>query len=156
MSGGRATDEDRRWMSLAIELARRCKPAEGAYSVGAVVVDEHGREMARGYSRETDASVHAEEAALAKLPAGDPRLPRATLYSTLEPCARRRSRPRTCTELILAAGIRRVVIAWREPDLFVAGAQGVELLERAGVSVVELAELAGQAKEANRHLPLRD
>ena len=40
-------------------------------------------------------------------------------------------RPRTCTQLIIASGIGRVVIAWREPSLFVADCQGYELLERA-------------------------
>jgi diaminohydroxyphosphoribosylaminopyrimidine deaminase / 5-amino-6-(5-phosphoribosylamino)uracil reductase len=139
-------------MTLAIELSRRSPPAAGAYSVGAVVVDEHWAELSRGYSRETDPSVHAEESALARLAPGDPRLRAATLYSTLEPCSRRRSRPRTCTQLILAAGIPRVVIAWREPALFVADPRGVELLRAAGVAVVELPELAEAAREANRHL----
>ena len=64
-----------------------------------------------------------------------------TLYSSLEPCSARASRPRTCTELILAAGIGRVVFAWREPAIFVEG-RGAELLHAAGVEVVELPELA--------------
>jgi pyrimidine deaminase RibD-like protein len=64
-------------MSLAVDLARQCPPSEGAYSVGAVIVDENGEEMSRGYSREDDPHVHAEEAALGKLPPGDPRLSHA-------------------------------------------------------------------------------
>src|SRR5262249_10820913 len=118
---------DRQWMTLAVELSRRCPPKDSAYSVGAVIVDEHGQEISRGYSRETDANVHAEEAALAKVAHDDPRLRRATMFSTLEPCSQRTSRPRTCTDLILAAGIARVVIAWREPALFVADCQGCEM-----------------------------
>lgn len=145
---------DLRWMRLAIDLARLCPPSQTAYSVGAVIVDGNGEEMSRGYSREGDPAVHAEEAALDKLSASDPRLPGATLYSTLEPCSRRASRPQSCTERILAAGIPRVVIAWREPDLFVPDAQGKELLEAAGVTVVEMPELAQQAKEMNQHLLL--
>jgi len=43
-----------------------------------------------------------------------------------------------CTQLILDAGIQRVVIAAREPALFVADPQGYELLIAAGVEVVEL------------------
>ena len=66
----------------------------------------------------------------------------------------RKSRPRTCTQLILAAGIRRVVTAWREPSLFVADARGSELLAAAGVTVVELPEFADRAMEPNRHLRL--
>ncbi len=147
---------DRKWMELAIELAQRCPPKESAYSVGAVIVGEHGQEIARGYSRETDASVHAEEAALAKLPPGDPRLSKATIYSTLEPCSQRSSRPRTCTQLILDAGIPRVVMAWREPSLFVADCQGYELLTGAGVSVIELPEYAARAQAVNSHLTFDD
>lgn len=150
----RPADDDRRWMAIAIEQAQLCPPSEGAYSVGAVIVDGDGRELSRGYSRESDPHVHAEESALGKLPDGDPRLRAATIYSTLEPCSQRRSRPLTCTQLILAAGIPRVVIAWREPALFVADCQGKELLEQAGVTVAELPEFAEAAKEPNKHLGL--
>lgn len=143
---------DARWMRRAVELAWLCPPTARAYSVGAVVVDVEDVEIANGYSRETDPSVHAEESALAKLTVDDPRLRRATLYSTLEPCSRRASRPRPCTRLILAAGIPRVVIAWREPALFVPDCVGVELLLQHGVKVVELAGLAAAAREPNRHL----
>jgi diaminohydroxyphosphoribosylaminopyrimidine deaminase / 5-amino-6-(5-phosphoribosylamino)uracil reductase len=146
--------EDERWMRLAIELAWRCPPSDSAYSVGAVIVAADGAELSRGFSREDDPHVHAEESALGKLAAGDPRLRGATMYSTLEPCSRRKSRPRSCTQLIIASGIARVVIAWREPSLFVAGCEGVELLERAGISVKELPGLAGQAAAPNMHLAL--
>ena len=106
---------DERWMRLAIELAWQCPPSPTAYSVGAVLVDADGDEISRGFSREGgDPVVHAEESALGKLAADDPRLAGATIYSTLEPCSQRKSRPRTCTQLIIAAGLRRVVIAWRE------------------------------------------
>jgi diaminohydroxyphosphoribosylaminopyrimidine deaminase/5-amino-6-(5-phosphoribosylamino)uracil reductase len=98
--------------------------------------------------------VHAEESALLRA-AGDWRLRGATLYSTLEPCSKRRHRPHaTCTGLIIAAGIPRVVIAWREPDLFVA-CEGVALLTAAGVEVVELPEFAAAARGANAHLVSR-
>jgi diaminohydroxyphosphoribosylaminopyrimidine deaminase/5-amino-6-(5-phosphoribosylamino)uracil reductase len=145
---------DRTWMEAAIELSYQCPPGLDAYCVGAVIVDEHGQEISRGFSRETDANVHAEESALAKLAPDDPRLRTATMYSTLEPCSERKSRPRTCTQLILDAGIPRVIIAWREPPLFVADCQGYELLTNAGVSVVELPEYALQARAANSHLSL--
>jgi diaminohydroxyphosphoribosylaminopyrimidine deaminase / 5-amino-6-(5-phosphoribosylamino)uracil reductase len=149
-----STFDDQRWIELAIELAKHCPPKESAYSVGAVIVDEHGEEIARGYSRETDDHVHAEESALAKVVDGDPRLKNATIYSTLEPCSERKSRPHSCTHLILKAGIPRVVMAWREPSLFVADCQGYELLTSAGVTVVELPEFADRAKAVNSHLPL--
>lgn len=146
------TSADERWMRLAIELAHRCPPRDTAFAVGAVIVDADGQEIARGWSRETDETVHAEESALAKLDPDEPRLRGATLYSTLEPCGQRASRPRTCAELIVAAGIGRVVLAWREPDLFVTGAQGTRVLTAAGVEVVELSELAAAARAPNAHV----
>jgi len=148
-----AGEDDERWMRLAIELAWLSPPSETAYSVGAVIVGTDGAEVSRGYSREGgDPLVHAEESALAKLAGGDPRLAGATIYSTLEPCSQRKSRPRTCTQLIIASGIRRAVIAWREPSLFVADCQGAELLAQAGVAVTELPSFAARAAAPNRHL----
>jgi len=85
------------------------------------------------------------------VPAGDPRLPTATLYSSLEPCSVRLSRPISCTTLILAAGIRRVVFAWREPEVFVDG-RGVEVLNSAQAEVIEVSDLADLARAINRHL----
>jgi len=146
-------DEDGRWMRLAVSLAWQCPPSDTAFSVGAVIVDATGAELSRGFSREGgDPVVHAEESALGKLTPSEPRLARATSYSTLEPCSQRKSRPRTCTELIIAAGLRRVVIAWREPALFVADCQGYEMLSRAGLTVTELPEFAADAAAPNRHL----
>ncbi|MFF0162955.1 dihydrofolate reductase family protein [Streptomyces sp. NPDC005263] len=151
--GGLPSAADRRWLELACSLADRCPPSRTAFSVGAVVVAADGTELARGYSREgDDPVVHAEEAALAKIDAGDVRLASATVYSSLEPCARRASRPAACAQLILSAGVRRVVTAWREPDTFVQGADGSGVLVGAGVDVVVLGEYEGLAMGANRHL----
>ncbi|MFF9085602.1 dihydrofolate reductase family protein [Streptomyces sp. NPDC014991] len=147
------TPADRHWLRTACELAALCPPSRTAFSVGAVVVAADGTELARGHSREgADPVVHAEEAALAKTDPADPRLPGATVYSSLEPCARRASRPAPCAELILRAGVRRVVTAWREPDTFVAAADGTGVLTGAGARVVVLPELEALAKAPNGHL----
>ncbi|MFJ4486450.1 dihydrofolate reductase family protein [Streptomyces longwoodensis] len=144
---------DRRWLALACDLADRCPPSDTAFSVGAVVVAADGTELARGHSREGgDPVVHAEEAALAELGPDDPRLAGATVYSSLEPCARRASRPAPCARLILDAGVRRVVTAWREPDTFVEAADGSGLLAAHGADVVVLPEYEERAKGPNRHL----
>lgn len=145
-------DDDRRWIAKAIELSRRCPPSDTAFSVGAIIVDADGNEIATGYSRDTDPHVHAEESALAKLPPDDPRLTSATLFSTLEPCTQRRSRPMPCTELILRARIPRIVIAWREPALFVADCTGVETLRAGGIDIAELPDMAPEARQVNAHL----
>lgn len=144
-----ATDDDRRLLRMAIELSRKCPVSDTAFSVGAVVVDATGAVLGTGYSRETDAHVHAEEAALAKLGTVD--VSGTTIYSSLEPCGARASRPAPCASLIIARGIRRVVFALREPDLFVEG-RGAELLAGAGVEVVEVDDLAGAVREVNVHL----
>ncbi len=141
---------DLRWLREAIGLSRRCPPSASAFSVGAVLVSAAGRVIATGYSRERDPKDHAEEVALARA-AGDPLLAGATLYSSLEPCLARASRPRSCAELIIDAGIGRVVIAWLEPPLFVAGGGGAAL-RQAGVTVAEIPWLAELARSVNAHL----
>ncbi|MFE6283041.1 dihydrofolate reductase family protein [Streptomyces sp. NPDC057877] len=153
-TGSLPSAADRHWLRLACQLATHCPPSETAFSVGAVVVAADGTELARGHSREHgDPVVHAEEAALAKVATADAaRLSGATVYSSLEPCARRASRPRPCARLILDAGVRRVVTAWREPDTFVAGADGSGVLASEGAQVVVLPELEEAAVAPNRHL----
>ncbi|MGY0231398.1 dCMP deaminase [Longispora urticae] len=146
------------WMGEAIREADKCPPDEKAYSVGAIIVGSDGKELSRGFSREVG-RFHAEESALEKLDAEDPRLATATIYSTLEPCTERKSGRMSgtlgsCTALILRAGIKVVVIAWTEPDYFVADCVGVETLEAAGVTVIQMPELASAAKAANAHLPI--
>ncbi len=147
-SGPVATGADREWLLQAIELSRRCPPSASAFCVGAVIVATGGGDIATGFSRQRDPHDHAEEAALATLSPGDPRLPGATLYSSLEPCRFRASRPQPCAELIIAAGLRRVVIAWLEPPVFAQGG-GAELLRSSGVTVVEVPDLAAEARAVN-------
>ncbi|MFB9303243.1 dihydrofolate reductase family protein [Kibdelosporangium philippinense] len=141
-------DADRYWLRECIEESRKCPPSETAYPVGAVIVDSEGREIARGYSRETDPKAHAEEEALGKIPVNDPRLKTATIYSSLEPCSKRMSRPRSCSQWIIDAGIPRVVFALREPSRFVVG-EGFEMLAAAGVTVVERPDLAPEVKNVS-------
>jgi 5-amino-6-(5-phosphoribosylamino)uracil reductase len=138
---------DQRFLRWAIELSRLSPPSTTAFSVGAVVVGEEGTVLSTGFSREQEEHDHAEEVALRKL-GPDPRLRHATIYSSLVPCGARASRPVTCVQHILAAGIPRVVFAWREPPVFTAG-QGAEQLRAAGVEVIEVPALAGLAEAVN-------
>ncbi|CAL9495508.1 hypothetical protein SUDANB32_03311 [Streptomyces sp. enrichment culture] len=152
-TGALPSAADRHWLALACDLAAQCPPSGTAFSVGAVVVAADGTELARGHSREgDDPVVHAEEAALAKADPTDPRLAGATVYSSLEPCARRASRPAPCARLILDAGVRRVVTAWREPDTFVTDADGSAVLTDGGATVLVLPDFEQRAKAPNAHL----
>jgi diaminohydroxyphosphoribosylaminopyrimidine deaminase / 5-amino-6-(5-phosphoribosylamino)uracil reductase len=133
--------------------------------VGALLVGADGNVISTGYSRETDPADHAEEIALGRMglpggSAGPPPqaaalVPGATLYSSLEPCAVRSSRPTPCADLIIASGIGRVVIAWREPPTLAPGG-GATRLRTAGVHVVVVPELAAAAREVNAHLLTAD
>ena len=162
-------EADRHWLLEAIGLSRQCPQSPTAYSVGAVLVAADGRVLSTGYSRESGPEDHAEEAALAKLglpgaaaaaaaaggaaavAGGAQELATATLYSSLEPCAVRASRPVPCADLIIASGIGRVVIAWIEPPVLAPGG-GASRLHAAGVEVIEMPELAAAAREVNAHL----
>lgn len=149
---GKITEADRRWLREAIDLSRRCPPSQTAFSVGALLVTAEGSLLTTGYSREGSPHDHAEEAALAKLGTRlPPGLATATLYSSLEPCRMRASRPRACADLIIGAGIGRVVIAWREPPVFVQGG-GAERLAEAGVTVADIPDLAAEARAVNATL----
>lgn len=146
------SDEDRQWLFAAVELSRLSPPTPTNYAVGAVIAEHGGGVLSTGYTGEIGSREHAEEVALAKLAAQAGRnLDQVTLYSTLEPCTMRRSRPVTCTDLILAAGIRRVVIALREPLLF-ADCHGVETLRAGGVEVVEIGGMGHLVREINAHV----
>ena len=117
-------------MGRALELARlawgRTHPNP---MVGAVIVEE-GRIVAEGYHRQ-DGAPHAEREALSAL--GRPPKPGATLYATLEPCSTP-GRTGACTEAILAAGLKRVVVGATDPNPEHAG-HGFEVLRQAGVEV---------------------
>jgi diaminohydroxyphosphoribosylaminopyrimidine deaminase / 5-amino-6-(5-phosphoribosylamino)uracil reductase len=161
VAGTAPTQADAGWLAAAIDLSRQCPPSPSAFSVGAILVAADGTVIATGYSRECDSRDHAEEVALARAAApsgGGPApaqaaggLTAATMYTSLEPCRSRLSRPRSCSELIVAAGIRRVVLAWLEPPVFVPGG-GARWLREQGVTVAQIPELAQQARAVNAHL----
>ena len=122
------------FMRLALRLARR---GYGSTSpnplVGAVLV-KAGRVVGRGWHR-CAGGPHAEIEAIqdAQKHGYSPR--GSTLYVTLEPCSTHGRTP-PCTDAILDAGIRRVVIGTTDPNPDHAG-RGGELLRRAGIKVLE-------------------
>ncbi len=137
-------------MGLALRLARR---GQGTTSpnpmVGAVLVKQ-GQIIGRGWHRRAGGP-HAEIAALRDAQKRG-RPPRgATLYITLEPCCTQGRTP-PCTDAIIAAGIRRVIIGTTDPNPKHAG-RGFAVLRRAGVEVVHgiLGEACAVLNEAFNH-----
>ncbi len=121
--------QDEIYMRRALELAER---GVGWVSpnpmVGAVIVRD-GQVIGEGWHARCGEK-HAERNALEHCtasPAG------ATLYVTLEPCCHQGRQP-PCTEAILEAGIRRVVVGSGDPNPLVAG-KGLDILRRHGVEV---------------------
>jgi diaminohydroxyphosphoribosylaminopyrimidine deaminase/5-amino-6-(5-phosphoribosylamino)uracil reductase len=110
--------------------------------VGCVLLDPDGRTLAEGYHRGAG-SPHAEVEALTR--AGG-RATGATAVVTLEPC-NHTGRTGPCSQALLAAGVRRVVIA--QPDLNPVATGGAETLRAAGVEV-ETGLLGDEARGLNR------
>ncbi|MGJ9425072.1 bifunctional diaminohydroxyphosphoribosylaminopyrimidine deaminase/5-amino-6-(5-phosphoribosylamino)uracil reductase RibD [Nesterenkonia halotolerans] len=120
-------------MTQALELAfsgvRGANPL-----VGALLVSAQGEVLAQGHHRGAG-TFHAERAALANFFAHHPAgvdLSSATLYSTLEPC-RHQGRQPACTQLIIDAGIGRVVHGASDPT---SNGGGAAVLQRAGIEVL--------------------
>ncbi len=116
--------DDRYYMELALDLAGK---GQGFTSpnpmVGALVVSE-GRVVGKGY-HEAAGLPHAEINALRE--AGES-AEGATLYVTLEPCHHAGRTP-PCTREVIRAGVKRVVVAMKDPNPDVVGG-GAEYLIR--------------------------
>lgn len=126
--------EDGEYMCRALELAKKGMGWTSPNPmVGAVVVKD-GQIIGEGYHQKYGEK-HAERNALESCresPRG------AELYVTLEPCCHYGKQP-PCTEAILQAGIRRVVIGSSDPNPLVAG-KGVWFLRKHGIEVTEHVE----------------
>lgn len=126
-------------MSRAVELGASVRRLTSPNPwVGSVVLAADGSLAGEG-ATSPPGGTHAEAAALAS--AGEAAR-RGTCYTTLEPCATQGRTP-PCAHALVAAGIRRVVLALVDPDDHVNGA-GIAVLRAGGVEVVTgvLAEAA--------------
>ncbi|MDR2890460.1 MAG: dihydrofolate reductase family protein [Alistipes sp.] len=138
------------FVSRALHNNNKCESVAERYRVGAVLVTLDGREY-DGHTGETDPANHAEEEVLAKALADGADLNGATIYSTIEPCTSRTSKPDSCTDLIIRHGLSRVVFALREPDRFVR-CDSVRRLSEAGIEVTEIPAFAGEVIRLNSHI----
>jgi len=144
---GHAAQTDFVFMRLALRLARR---GYGATSpnpmVGAVMV-KNGRIIGQGWHRRAG-EPHAEIEAIRNARKRGHNPKGATLYVTLEPCSTRGRTP-PCTDAIIAAGIRRVIIGATDPNPKHAG-RGFKILRRAGIEVAAIEEAEGKARHSVR------
>lgn len=144
------TEEDMRELKAAIDESRKCTPDMGSYCVGAVVLTADGSRFT-GYTHETSPTHHAEQEALKKAIEAGAVLRGATIYASMEPCSTRKSEPKSCTQLILEHGLKRVVFACYEPSKFVR-CDGACTLRAAGVDVRVYPGLADEVLKINGHL----
>ena len=121
--------EDHFNMKSALALAERVKGLTHPNpAVGAVVV-KNGVTVGKGATAPWGGP-HAEKTALA---AAGLSARNATLYVTLEPCCHF-GRTAPCTDAVIAAGCKRVIVAVRDPNPLVAG-KGIAQLRRHGIEV---------------------
>ena len=121
---------DLRHMDRALKLAERGRRGSSPNPMVGAVVVRAGKVVAQAYHRRAGAD-HAEVAALAS--AGN-RARGADLYLTLEPCVHAGRTP-PCAPVVVASGIKRVIVASRDPNPRVRG-RGITSLRRAGIEVV--------------------
>lgn len=118
------------YMKLALQLARSTKGQTSPNPVVGSIVVNDGQIVGVGAhlkAGEGHAEVHALEMAGKKAEG-------ATIYVTLEPCSHYGKTP-PCANLIVESGIKRAVIATKDPNPKVAG-NGIKLLKKAGIDVV--------------------
>lgn len=131
------------YMRRALELAGAGLGRTGDNpSVGCVIVKD-GAVAGEGATAE-GGRPHAEEFALT---AAGERARGATAYVTLEPCAHRSTGGVACSDLLINAGVARVVVAASDPHPYAAGV-GVERLRAAGITV-ELGLMEAEARAQN-------
>lgn len=122
--------------------------------VGAVLLDANGVELGRGV-HSVWGGPHAELACLAAAEAaGHPRERWHTLLVTLEPCSSDGKTP-ACTDAVLGAGVRRLVVGDVDPEARHRG-HGLELLAERGVDVEVLPGAAPLPRVAPHFLAWTD
>jgi diaminohydroxyphosphoribosylaminopyrimidine deaminase / 5-amino-6-(5-phosphoribosylamino)uracil reductase len=134
---------DEQFMRQALELARAgIALASPNPRVGAVLVNPAGKVVGQG-THTYEGRKHAEVLAIEQ--AGE-HARGATLYLNLEPCSHT-GRTGPCADAVIAAGIRRVFVAMRDPNPLVSG-NGIAKLSAAGIEVHE-GLLAAEARKLN-------
>ena len=130
------------YMQRALELARRGWGTTNPNPLVGAVIVKNGEIIGEGYHKKPG-EPHAEINALAQ--AGK-KSEGSTLYVNLEPCSHF-GRTAPCTDTLIKAGIKEVVIAMQDPNPEVSG-KGIKKLKQAGIKVIE-GILEEEAKKLN-------
>lgn len=140
MTGIPFTQDDHRWMTVALHLAKRgLGHVAPNPAVGCVLVKD-GMPVGRGWTQ-SGGRPHAETEALAR--AGE-RARGSTAYVTLEPCSHY-GKTGPCATALIEAGVIRAVVSIEDPDPRVAG-RGLAMLRQSGIQV----DVGLGAEEARR------
>ena len=131
-----------RFMAQALELAEKGRGRTSLRPLVGCVVVKDDEVIGRGW-RGHEGETHAEVRAL-KDAENAPEVAGATVYVTLEPCTHTERTP-SCTDALIEANVRRVVIAAEDPDV---NTNGTETLQGAGTEVVT-GVLRAQAEAQN-------
>lgn len=133
---------DEKWMRQALALARQGRGSTSPNPLVGAIIVKNQKIIGAGYHQKAGtphAEIHALKRAGANAVGG-------TMYVTLEPCCHYGKTP-PCTQAIIKAGIKKVVVATVDPNPLVSG-QGIKQLQEAGIQVIT-GILADQARRLN-------
>jgi len=146
----RVSEQDLQFMRLALRLARRGYGATSPNPMVGAILTKRGRAIGRGWHRRAGAP-HAEIEAIldARQHGHNPK--GAALFVTLEPCCTYGRTP-PCTDAIISAGIKRVVVGATDPNPRHCG-KAFSILQRAGIAVTHgvLAQECSRLNQAFNH-----
>lgn len=140
---GQISDDDKFFMTLALDLAKKGRGRVSPNPMVGCVIVRKGRVIAEGYHQRFGGP-HAEVNALKKISG---KAVGATMYVTLEPCYHFGKTP-PCIDAVIKSGIKRVVIAMCDPNPLTAG-KSIRKLKKAGIAVT-LGVCEDEAKKLNR------
>jgi diaminohydroxyphosphoribosylaminopyrimidine deaminase/5-amino-6-(5-phosphoribosylamino)uracil reductase len=133
---------DRDYMRSVLRLASRGRGNTSPNPMVGAIIVKRNRVIGKGYHKRVG-SPHAETLALKE--AGE-KATDATIYVNLEPCCHRDKKTPPCTDAVIRAGVKKVVIGMVDPNPKVSGG-GINILRKAGIKVI-----TGILEEESRRL----
>ncbi len=130
------------FMRLAFGLAEKGRGKTSPNPIVGAVIVRGGEIVGKGYHR----AIGQEHAEIAAIRMAGSRARGSTLYINLEPCAHT-GRTGPCSEAIIAAGIKKVVLSIKDPNPLVNG-KGIRRLRKFGIKV-ESGLLKDEARRLN-------